>query len=162
MCVRSGIKEVRSGIAVGKHAPLAGGEAFVGEYLARASGKATSCHLLPIPLTECRRILPRTCTLPNLPNSLSNSEPRMYADDTHLACPNKDICSIQASLNRDLSNMNHWLTTASKLGNLRQGSMQLALQQCFTLCETICWNGVTLCKASCNLSRNGHYRDKVV
>ena len=31
-------------------------------------------------------------------------------------------------------------------------------QQCFPVCETSCWNGVThctLCNDSCNLSRNG-------
>ena len=37
----------------------------------------------------------------DLPNCLSNSQSRMYADDTHLTYADKDICSIEASLNRD-------------------------------------------------------------
>ena len=40
--------------------------------------------------------------------------PRMYADDTHLTYADNDICSIEASLNQDLSNINRWLT-ANKL-----------------------------------------------
>ena len=50
----------------------------------------------------------------DLPNCLSNSQPRMYADDTHLTYADNDICSIEASLNQDLSNINHWLI-ANKL-----------------------------------------------
>ena len=46
----------------------------------------------------------------DLPNCLSNSQPRMYADDTHLTYADNDICSIAASLNQDLSNINRWLT----------------------------------------------------
>ena len=38
----------------------------------------------------------------------------MYADDTHLTYADKDICSNEASLNRDLSNINRWLI-ANKL-----------------------------------------------
>ena len=45
---------------------------------------------------------------------LSDSQPRMYADDTHLRYADNDICSIEASLNHDLSNMNRWLI-ANKL-----------------------------------------------
>ena len=45
----------------------------------------------------------------DLPNCLSNSQPRMYADDTHLTYADNDICFIEASLNQDLSNINHWL-----------------------------------------------------
>ena len=33
----------------------------------------------------------------------------MYADDTHLTYANNDICSIEGSLNQDLSNINRWL-----------------------------------------------------
>ena len=50
----------------------------------------------------------------DLPNCLSNSQPRMYADDTHLTYAENDICSIEASLNQDLSNINRWLI-ANKL-----------------------------------------------
>ena len=35
----------------------------------------------------------------DLPNCLSNSQPRMYADDTHLTYADNDIGSIEASLN---------------------------------------------------------------
>ena len=44
--------------------------------------------------------------LNDLPNSLSNSEPRMCADGTYA---DRDIDSIQVSLNQDLININHWL-----------------------------------------------------
>ena len=50
----------------------------------------------------------------DLPNCLSVSQPRMYADDTHLTYADNDICSIEASLNQDLSNINRWLI-ANKL-----------------------------------------------
>ena len=45
----------------------------------------------------------------DLPNCLSNSQPRMYADDTHLTYADSDICSPEASLNQDLLNINNWL-----------------------------------------------------
>ena len=45
----------------------------------------------------------------DLPNCLSNSQPRMYADDTHLTYADNDICSLEASLNQDLLNINNWL-----------------------------------------------------
>ena len=38
----------------------------------------------------------------------------MYADDTHLTYADNDICSIETSLNQDLSNINRWLI-ANKL-----------------------------------------------
>ena len=38
----------------------------------------------------------------------------MYADDTHLTYADNDICSNEASLNQDLSNINRWLI-ANKL-----------------------------------------------
>ena len=50
----------------------------------------------------------------DLPNCLSNSQPRMYADDTHLTYADNDICPLEASLNQDLSNINRWLI-ANKL-----------------------------------------------
>ena len=50
----------------------------------------------------------------DLPNCLSDSQPRMYADDTRLIYADNDICSIEASLNQDLSNINRWLI-ANKL-----------------------------------------------
>ena len=50
----------------------------------------------------------------DLLNCLSNSQPRMYADDTHLTYADNDICSLEASLNQDLLNINNWLI-ANKL-----------------------------------------------
>ena len=42
----------------------------------------------------------------DLPNCLSHSVPRMYADDTHLTYSNGHIYSIQSSLNEELRNIN--------------------------------------------------------
>ena len=50
----------------------------------------------------------------DLPNCLSHSVPRMYADDTHLTYSNDNIHSVQSSLNEDLLNINRWLI-ANKL-----------------------------------------------
>ena len=50
----------------------------------------------------------------DLPNSLSKSCPRMYADDTHLTYSSGDTESIQSCLNSDLISISHWLT-ANKL-----------------------------------------------
>ena len=50
----------------------------------------------------------------DLPNCLSHTEPRMYADDIHLTYSNGNIHSIQSSQNEDLLNINRWLT-ANKL-----------------------------------------------
>ena len=50
----------------------------------------------------------------DLPNCLSHTEPRMYADDIHLTYSNGNIHFIQSSQNEDLLNINRWLT-ANKL-----------------------------------------------
>ena len=42
----------------------------------------------------------------DLPNCLSNSHPRMYADDTNLTYSANDINTIQFKLNEDLQNVN--------------------------------------------------------
>ena len=57
---------------------------------------------LPIPVTI-------HVYINDLPNCLSDSQPRMYADDTRLTYADNDICSIEASLNQDLSNIKRWL-----------------------------------------------------
>ena len=46
----------------------------------------------------------------DLPNCLSHSVPRMYANDTHLTYSDGNIHSAQSSLNEDLLNINRWLT----------------------------------------------------
>ena len=45
----------------------------------------------------------------DLPNCLSNSQPQMYADDTHLNFVNKDPDVIEQNLNQDLATVNDWL-----------------------------------------------------
>ena len=45
----------------------------------------------------------------DLPNCLLSSQPRMYADDTHLTFSSNDITAIDETLNRDLESVNNWL-----------------------------------------------------
>ena len=44
----------------------------------------------------------------DLPNCLSNCEPRMYADDTNLTYASNNVHNIQISLNEDLENVHNW------------------------------------------------------
>ena len=45
------------------------------------------------------------------PNCLLSSQPRMYADDTHLTFSSNDISAINEVLNRDLDSVNNWLVS---------------------------------------------------
>ena len=45
----------------------------------------------------------------DLPNCLEHSQPRMYADDTHLSFAANNIPDIESKLNEDLTNVNEWL-----------------------------------------------------
>ena len=46
----------------------------------------------------------------DLPNcNLSDSQPRMYADDTNLTYAGNDIYALESKLNQDLENVNEWL-----------------------------------------------------
>ena len=45
----------------------------------------------------------------DLPNCLSHSQPRMFADDTHLTFAGNDITKIERNLNDDLANISQWL-----------------------------------------------------
>ena len=45
----------------------------------------------------------------HLPNCLTNSYLRFYADDTHLTYADKDLNIIQSSLNEDVLNISKWL-----------------------------------------------------
>ena len=45
----------------------------------------------------------------DLPNCLVHSQPRMYADDTHLTLASNNINDIEIYLNQDLENVNEWL-----------------------------------------------------
>lgn len=47
----------------------------------------------------------------DLPNCLSSSQPRMYADDTHITYEGADLISIQSNLNHDPSILKLQLTT---------------------------------------------------
>ena len=47
-------------------------------------------------------------------NDLSNCEPRMYADDTHLTYAGDNADNIQLHLSQDLENVHSWLR-ANKL-----------------------------------------------
>ena len=60
-----------------------------------------------------------------MPNCLSHSVPRMYADDTHLTYSNGNIHSVQSSLNEDLLNINLWLTTNELTLNLNKTEFML-------------------------------------
>ena len=50
----------------------------------------------------------------DLPNCLSNAEPRMYADDTHISFAGNNIQNINTVLNEDRARVEKWLT-ANKL-----------------------------------------------
>ena len=50
----------------------------------------------------------------DLPNCLSHSQPRMYADDTHLTLAGNSADSIELNLNKDLASVSEWLI-ANKL-----------------------------------------------
>ena len=49
-----------------------------------------------------------------LPNCLENSEPQMYADDTHLTFAGNNVDIIEQKLNQDLISVSNWLV-ANKL-----------------------------------------------
>ena len=61
----------------------------------------------------------------DLPNCLSHSVPRMYANDTHLSYPNGNIHSIQSSPNEDLLNINRWITANKSTLNLTKTEFML-------------------------------------
>ena len=50
----------------------------------------------------------------DLPNCLTHTQPRMYADDTHLTYASANAADLQSSLNSDLANVSIWLN-ANKL-----------------------------------------------
>ena len=50
----------------------------------------------------------------DLPNCLTNCQPRMYADDTHLTYAGASTDNIESCLNNDLAKVHNWLT-ANKL-----------------------------------------------
>ena len=61
----------------------------------------------------------------DLPNCLTNSYPRMYADDTHLTYADKDVNIIQSCLNEDLLNNSKWLTANKLTLNMTRTELML-------------------------------------
>ena len=61
----------------------------------------------------------------DLPNCLSHSVPRTYADDTHLTYSNGNIHSVQSSLNEDLLNINRWLIENKLTHNMTKAEFML-------------------------------------
>ena len=49
----------------------------------------------------------------------------MYADDTHLTYADNDICSLEASLNQDLLNINRWLIANKLTLNMTKSEFML-------------------------------------
>ena len=49
----------------------------------------------------------------------------MYADDAHLTYADNDICSVEASLNQDLSNINRWLVANKLILNMTKTEFML-------------------------------------
>ena len=45
----------------------------------------------------------------DLPNCLSYTQPRMYADDTNLSFASDSIDTIEHKMNHDLANIKEWL-----------------------------------------------------
>jgi hypothetical protein len=61
----------------------------------------------------------------DLPNCLTHSPPRMYADDTNLSFASNNVDDIDYKLNQDLDNVNKWLI-ANKL-TLNQSKTEFML-----------------------------------
>ena len=63
----------------------------------------------------------------DLPNCLSNCEPRMYADDTHLTYAGDNADNIQLHLNQDLENVHNWLRANKLTLNMTKTEWKAAL-----------------------------------
>ena len=61
----------------------------------------------------------------DLPNCLTYSRPRMYADDTHLTFESNNIDSINNYLNQDLSSISEWLVANKLTLNLSKTEFML-------------------------------------
>ena len=49
----------------------------------------------------------------DLPNCLSISQPRMYADDTHLTFASNDVTILEENMNNELTKVSEWLITCA-------------------------------------------------
>ena len=77
----------------------------------------------------------------DLPNCLSHSQPRMFADDTHLTFADNDIAKIELNLINELESIREWLiTSARRLCN------HLGLYVCVCVCMCVC---VYVCMCVC-------------
>ena len=74
----------------------------------------------------------------DLPNCLSNCEPRMYADDTHLTYAGDNADNIQLHLNQDLENVHNWLRANNLILNMTKTEFMLigSRQRLSTLTES--------------------------
>ena len=99
----------------------------------------------------------------DLPNCLSNCEPRMYADDTHLTYAGDNADNIQLHLNQDLENVHNWLRANKLTLNMTKTEFMLigSRQRLSTLTETPTLtfaindfqvSQVTTAKSLCNVS----------
>jgi hypothetical protein len=88
----------------------------------------------------------------DLPNCLSNSHPRMYADDTNLTYSGSDINTIQFHLNEDLENINEWLISNKLTLNMTKTEYMLigSRQRLSTLSDNPSFeiNGIPLDRVS--------------
>ena len=74
----------------------------------------------------------------DLPNCLSNCEPRMHADDTHLTYAGDNVDNIQLHLNQDLENVHNWLRANKLTLNMTKTEFMLigSRQRLSTLTES--------------------------
>ena len=74
----------------------------------------------------------------DLPNCLSNCEPRMYADGTHLTYAGDNADDIQLHLNQDLENVPNWLIANKLTLNMTKTEFMLlgSRQRLITLTES--------------------------
>ena len=75
----------------------------------------------------------------DLPNCLSFSKPRMYADDTHITYAGSDLYLIQSSLSHDLKKLSKWLVSNRLTLNATKTEFMLigSRQRLSTLSDTL-------------------------
>ena len=74
----------------------------------------------------------------DLPNCLSFSIPRMFADDTHITFVGSDLHLIQSSLSHDLEKLINWLVSNRPTLNASEAEfMLICSRQRFTLSDTL-------------------------
>ena len=75
----------------------------------------------------------------DLPNCLSFSKPRMYADDTHITYAGSDLHLIQSSLSHDLEKLSKWLVSNRLTLNATKTEFMLigSRQRLSTLSDTL-------------------------